>query len=150
MRCLQYRPDCDDLSVDESMIPYYGGNCSKQRIQNKPVRVGYKMWVLAESFGYVVQFDPYQGAKLGASHRSSPVSWGLGETLVLSLLDVLPAGVSFDNFFTSLRLLQHLGSNNIRASGIVNQNRLTDCPVMRKKELEKSERGFSDQRTISF
>ena len=72
------------------------------------------MWVLAESFGHVVQFDPYQGAKLGASHRSSPVSWGLGETVVLSLLDVLPAGVSyrviFDKLFTSFRLLQHLGS----------------------------------------
>ena len=71
--------------------------------------------------------------------------------MVLSLLDVLPAGVSYrvfyDNFFTSFRLLQHLGSNNIRASNTVNQNRLKDYPVMKKKEFEKSERGFSDQRT---
>ena len=67
-RCLQYCPDCDDLSVDESTTPYYGGNCSKQHTKNKPVRVGYKMWVLAESFGYIVQFDPYQGTKQKSVH----------------------------------------------------------------------------------
>ena len=81
--------------------------CANNAFKTRPVWVGYKMWVLAESLGYVVQFDPYQGAKLGSSHRSSPVSWRLGETAVLLILDVLPAGVSyrvfFDNFFTSFR-----------------------------------------------
>ena len=45
-RCIQNRPNSPDLSVDESMLPYYGRNNSKQRMQNKPVRTGYKMWVL--------------------------------------------------------------------------------------------------------
>ncbi len=61
------------------MIPYYGRHGSKQRIQNKPIRSGYKVWVLAEVLGYVVQFDPYQGAKHGAQTRASDSSWGLGE-----------------------------------------------------------------------
>ena len=47
-RCYDNRPNSADLSVDESMLPYYGRNNSKQRIQNKPVRSGYKMWVSAE------------------------------------------------------------------------------------------------------
>ena len=64
-RCLRYAPFASDLSIDESMIPYYGRNNSKQRIANKPVRIGYKMWVLAETLGYVIQFDTYQGAKFG-------------------------------------------------------------------------------------
>ena len=62
---MKYRVNEEDYSFDEAMLPYFGRNNSKQRIQNKPVRVGYKMWVLSESSGYVAQFHPYQGAKFG-------------------------------------------------------------------------------------
>ena len=34
-------------------------------INNKPIRVGYNIWVLAETYGYVVWFEPYQGIKKG-------------------------------------------------------------------------------------
>ena len=44
----------------------------------------------------------------------------LGENLVLQLMECLTASVSFeifmDNYFTSFRLLTHLGVNNIRAT----------------------------------
>ena len=53
-RCLDNRTNRANLSVDEAMLPYFGKNNSKQRINNKPIRVGYKMWVLAEDSGYVV------------------------------------------------------------------------------------------------
>ena len=52
-----------------------------------------KMWVLAESNGYLINFDPYQGAKNGKSARANDKTWGLGEIVVLSLLDVLPENV---------------------------------------------------------
>ena len=61
-KCLQLFLNDEQFSVDESMLPYYGTHSSKQRIVGKPIRMGYKMWVLASSDGYVVQFDPYQGA----------------------------------------------------------------------------------------
>ena len=48
------------------------------------------MCVLAEPLRYVVKFDPYQGAKCGNATRATNKTWGLGETVVLSLLDVLP------------------------------------------------------------
>ena len=58
------------------------------------------MWVLAEENVYIIQFDPYQGAK--CPQRSSSQTWGLGEMTVLQLLDVLPEGISYhvfiDNF----------------------------------------------------
>ena len=75
-RCLHYAMYASDLSIDESMIPYFGRHNSKQRIANKPIRVGFKMWVLAESTGYVINFDPYEGAKGKAPTRSSPTTWG--------------------------------------------------------------------------
>lgn len=151
---LRYRLNNPNLSVDEAMLPYFGRNSSKQRIQNKPVRVGYKMWVLAEDSGYVVQFDPYQGAKLSGPQRSSPQTWGLGEKVVLELLETLPKGPSYhvfmDNFFTSVRLMTFLGNNNIRASGTLRQGRIPKaCAIPTKMAVQKMKRGFSYQKTAT-
>ena len=52
-----------NLSIDESMVPYYGRHSCKQFIRGKPIRFGYKVWMLSTSLGYVVKFEPYQGAK---------------------------------------------------------------------------------------
>ena len=62
-RCRQFHSDLSFICVDESMLPHYGRHSSKQRIVGKPVRMGYKMWVLAQSNGYVLQFKFYQGGK---------------------------------------------------------------------------------------
>ena len=72
------------------MLSYCDRNNSKQRMQNKPVRSRYKMWLLAESLGYVVNFEPYQRAKNGMSTRASERTWGLWKTVILSLFDALP------------------------------------------------------------
>ena len=45
-----------NLSIDESMVPYYGWHSCKQFIQGKPIRFGYKVWMLSTSLGYVVKF----------------------------------------------------------------------------------------------
>lgn len=150
-KCLQYFLNEDCLSVDESMLPYYGRHSSKQRIMGKPIRMGYKMWVLASSDGYVVQFEPYKGAKKSGGTRSSAISWGLGEQVVLDLLEELPHETSYhifiDNFFTSFRLLDHLHANGTRATGVIRSNKLSQCPIESAKSLEKKSRGFFDQRT---
>ena len=44
-------------------------------MNNKPSRVGCKIWVLAEVYGYVVQFERYQSAKKGKEVASS-TKWG--------------------------------------------------------------------------
>ena len=152
-KCLECFLNEEELSIDESMLPYYGRHSSKQRIVGKPVRMGYKMWVLASSIGYVVQFEPYQGAKTAGSCKSSASKWGLGEHVVLDLLAELPTGVSyhihFDNFFTSIRMMQYLNSNNIQATGTIRSNRLGKCTIENSKTLEKKQRGYFDQRTDS-
>jgi len=127
-KCLEYFLNDEHLSIDESMLPYYGRHSSKQRIVGKPIRMGYKTWVLASSDGYIVQFEPYQGAKKSGATRSSAVSWGLGESVVLDLLGQLPVETSYhifmDNYFTSLRLLYHLLEHNIQATGVIRKYKL--------------------------
>ena len=41
----------DSLSVDKSMVPYFGCHSCKQFIKAKPIRFGFKIWMLASSTG---------------------------------------------------------------------------------------------------
>jgi len=70
-RCLTFRPVEQYMSVDETMVPYFGRHPTKQFIRSKPVRFGYKLWSLATSGVYVIQFEPYGG---GAKEKSQN-SW---------------------------------------------------------------------------
>ena len=79
----------ENKSIDESMISYFGTHGSRPRINNKPICVGYKFWVLAEAYGYVIQFEPYQNAKVDRQ-IASQTRWGLGEKIVLDLMECLP------------------------------------------------------------
>lgn len=57
----------ENLSIDESMIPYYGKHYAKQYIRGKPIRFGFKNWALNTSNGYMLQFDIYIWEKTQAS-----------------------------------------------------------------------------------
>jgi hypothetical protein len=111
------------------------------------------MRVLASSDGHVVQFDPYQSAKKNGSTRSLASTWGLGELVVLDLLEKLPQSTSYhvymDNFFTSFRLLSHLAKSNIQVTGVIRSNKLGRCPIEPSRKLDKKNRGFFDQQTES-
>ena len=39
------------ISIDESMIPYYGRHPTKQFIRGKPIRWGYKAWAASSPLG---------------------------------------------------------------------------------------------------
>ena len=77
----------------------------------------------------------------------------LGENVVLQLMECLTASVSFeifmDNYFTSFRLLTHLGVNNMRATRVLNKNRLRKCTIIGHKQLQKKERDHFEQRISS-
>nr|CAI5829854.1 unnamed protein product [Callosobruchus analis] len=51
------------LSIGEAMVKYFGHHSSKLFIRGKPVRFGYKEWMLCSSTGYCYNFDVYCGAK---------------------------------------------------------------------------------------
>ena len=54
----------------------------------------YRIWILvAEAYGSVVQFIPYQGEKQGRQVASS-TKWGLGENVVLWVIECLTPTVN--------------------------------------------------------
>ena len=56
----------------------------------------------------------------------------------------LTPSVSFDIFidkyFTSFRLFTHLGVNNVRATRVLNKNRLRKCTIIADKQLQKKKK----------
>jgi hypothetical protein len=95
------------MSVDESMIAFTGRTTMKQYMPLKPIKRGFKVWVLARSVtGYMYSFDIYTGKAPGGE-----TTLGLGENVVLLLtraLEGLGYCIFFDNFFSSLPLMQNV------------------------------------------
>jgi DNA excision repair protein ERCC-6 len=97
------------LSVDESMVPYYGRHSCKMFIRGKPIRFGYKLWCMCGNDGYPYYTIIYTGK----SNESGPP----GTRVVQSMVDVVKEHSSterheiyFDNFFTSYQLLIQLAN----------------------------------------
>ena len=68
---------------------------------------------------------------------SSSTKWRLGQNIDLRLIECLTPSFSFDifmdNYFTSLRLLTHLGVNNSRATCVLNKNSLRKFTIIGDK-----------------
>nr|XP_026496431.1 piggyBac transposable element-derived protein 2-like [Vanessa tameamea] len=142
---LQWGVMHDNISIDESMVKYFGHHPAKQFIRGKPVRFGYKNWVAASSTGYCYVFDLYCGKAIEAS--TDP----LGSRVVKMLLQKLGTDptnhqVFFDNFFTNYNLLVDLKKEGYRATGTIRENRTKKCPLKSTKEMKKKDRASYDYR----
>ncbi|XP_071051462.1 piggyBac transposable element-derived protein 3-like [Onthophagus taurus] len=135
-RWLKYYPGDRNLSIDESMIPYYGKHGAKQHIHGKPIRFGYKTWSICTRLGYLIHGELYQGASTGNTHPE----FGVGGSVVLDLLSRLPPAnysLYMDNFFTSLPLLNELKKLGHDATGTIRENRVEKAPLNDKKEMKR-------------
>ena len=131
------------------MVPYFGRHRAKQYIHEKPLKFGYKLWVMATPLGYCIQFLPYTG-KDGGLNKYMDVGLGLGGAVVASLTQALPKiahsnyHIVIDNFFTSPSLLRYLKEKEICGTGAVRATRMEDVPSKFTVDVEKSQRGTSD------
>lgn len=136
---------CQNFSVDEVMVPYYGRHSSKQYIHGKPIRYGFKVWAICTADGCGVWFEPY----CGRHTLIQDDGFGQGPNVVLDLVQkvgLLPGSeVFFDNLFTSFPLLEKLSEMGLAGTGTVRQNRLNKIPIITRKVMDKKsvERGFS-------
>ena len=148
-RCMKYVPDESCFSVDKSMVPYYGRHGCKQYIRGKPIRFGWKFWCRATRLGYVCWFQPYQGKNPNAKFEE----YGAGASVVLEFSEALTKAhpgqyyFVFDNFFTSVALLDKLSSMGHQATGTVRNNRVEKAPLESDNVLRKKKRGAYDFRS---
>lgn len=90
----------------------------------KPVKKGFKLWVLCDSTGFVKKFEVYQGRNEAFDNHLA--NYTLGEKVVLKLTEQEWGQnkiIYFDNYFTSIRLLEKLKLENTLACGTIRSNR---------------------------
>lgn len=138
------------LAVDESMIAFKGRSSLKQYMPMKPVKRGYKVWCLADSVtGYIWKFDIYTGKSLDTETSN----YGLGERVVINLTASLKNKnclVAFDNFFTSVELMEKLLQDGIFALGTVRTNRKNLPDIYKNKtKLQRGEFMFATKGNVS-
>ena len=106
--------NCDNEQLDEQLLnaqkksieriyhSLLANSWQQQVMNNKPIWVGYNIWVLAEAYVYVVQFEPYQSVQKGKQVASTS-NWGLGENFVLWLMIIW---ITISHLFVSLPTLE--------------------------------------------
>ena len=118
---------------------------------NISIDEGYKAWVAATRLVYVFSLDFYQGKYRGDKESEYRSHFGLGEEVVLDLVDILESkyedrkfSLYFDNFFTSLKLLNELQARGHGATGTIRSNRVEKCPISNTKTFSKHRRGSEE------
>jgi len=121
-----------NVAVDESMVKFKGRSTIKQYMRDKPIKRGFKIWMLCDSSSYNLKFQVYTGK---SDVKGAEI--GLGARVVMDMVENLPDKnhtVFMDNFFTSYNLFKILKDNLIYAVGTVNASR-KNLPKLKDDKL---------------
>ena len=141
-------PMLEFLSVDEQMVPFKGASSIKQYVPKKPHKWGYKTFILADSAGVVYNFFSYT-RKIDPVNNPEVPDLGPSSNFVLQLVECIPNGQNFKfhcgNWFTSLKLINHLASRQIWVCGTIQERRLQGLSFKSEKQLSVSGRGSFEE-----
>lgn len=73
-----------EVSTDESMIKFKGRSSLKQYLPKKPIKRGYKVWMMANKNGYCQKFEIYTGK---SKINDADAEKNLGARVVKNLLE---------------------------------------------------------------
>ena len=111
------------VAVDERTVKSKHRSGIRQYIKNKPTKWGIKLWVIADSAnGYTYDFDVYAGKNAGQEVSPNGLGYDVVMRLVSSLMNQ-GYHLYFDNYYTSVQLVQDLFKMEILACGTASENR---------------------------
>ena len=148
---LNYQPS-PDVSVDDAMVPYSGKQGAKQYIQGKPIKFGFKLWVMATLLAYCIQSDPYAD-KDSILQEYENIGLGLGASIVAQLVSKLPImqvsnyQIAIENYSTSPALLRHLRAMGAAATGEVRAYRMVNAQLQHMVKMNREKLKLSDVAT---
>lgn len=137
----------EHLCVDEQMCSTKARNALKRYNPNKPHKWGYKVFVLSGKSGFAYNTEVETG-KENKVLQGEP-DLGASSNVVVRLARIIPRHqkfkIYFDNYFTSLRLMEYLAKGGILSLGTIRRNRIPDCKLTSEKLMQKKERGYSEE-----
>ena len=111
------------VAVDERMVKSKHRSAIRQYIKNNPTKWRIKLWVIADSAnGYTYDFDVYAGKNAGQEVSPNGLGYDVVMRLVSSLMNQ-GYHLYFDNYYTSVQLVQDLFKMEIPACGTASENR---------------------------
>ncbi|XP_040061887.1 piggyBac transposable element-derived protein 3-like [Ixodes scapularis] len=126
-------------SIDEQIIPFKGRSHLKQYLKSKPHKWGYKVFTRESFSGMMHDFIIYEG-----KGTASDNGFGISGDIVIDLVKTLPQHVNqklfFDNWFTSLRLVDELKIKGFHCIGTVRADRTEKCPLSSDAALKAQEK----------
>ena len=142
---LNYQPN---QYVDKSMVPYFGKHEVKQYIHGKPIKFGFKLWVMATLLEYCIQLCSYTG-KDSILEEYENIGLDIGTSIVANLVWKLLVvqtskyHIFMEKYFTSPDLLRHLSAMGVAATGKVRANRMENVLLWDMVKMNKEKRGSS-------
>ena len=108
-----------DIAIDEAMVKYKGRSSIKQYMPKKPIKRGFKIWMMADSSsGYVAKYQVYEGKSPDGTRFGRKGSF----KNVRKPTRKIPSSF-FDNFFTGIDLMLTLLKQGTFASGTMRVDR---------------------------
>lgn len=133
------------LCVDEQICSTKARSNLKRYNPKKPHKWGYKIYVLSGVSGFAYKIEPETGSENIVLNGEPDL--GASSNVVVRMARGIPRHQNyrlyFDNYFTSLPLLEYLAKEGILSLGTIRRNRIPDCKLPTEKEVMKKERGFS-------
>lgn len=133
------------LSIDEQMCSCKARSFIKQYMPLKPSKWGFKLFVLCGSSGFAYNFEIYTGQE-NVIEQKEP-NLGASANVVVRLAKIIPKYLRyrlyFDNYYTTLSLLQYLFKSGIHSLGTIRRNRIPNCKLPLEKDMIKMSRGTS-------
>ena len=123
-------------TADEIMFPFKGKSILRHYMSKRPHKWGFKIWGRKGVFGFLCDFDIYQGR----SNKKVSSDLGMSSEIVKALCKSHPSEHNFkifaDNFFTSLALADELKKSAMYFVRTVRITRLKNCPLVAEKDLK--------------
>ena len=123
-------------TADEIMFPFKGKSILRHYMSKRPHKWGFKIWGRKGVFGFLCDFDIYQGR----SNKKVSSDLGMSSEIVKTLCKSHPSEHNFkifaDNFFTSLALADELKKSAMYFVRTVRITRLKNCPLVLRKTLK--------------
>lgn len=143
---ITYWKPSSNVSIDEAMVRFTGRSKDTVNIPSKPIPVGYKVWVAADS-GYFLRWS-FHSKGVGPVEYDTSEYPNLAPTqvIVADLLNRLPPPPSpqhgyhcfMDNLFATPQLFELLRDRNIAATGTTRPGRIDSKQLASLRVEDKS------------